>query len=189
MKTKLNLLKSAGFLAAASMCFGQPIITNQPATQAAAPGASVTFQVGATGIQPLAYQWQKNPGNGFSDLADRTNAALVLTNLQPWDAGDYRVVVTNSTGARTSAVASLYVMRTALVATHVVIDNFDDNLLTDWQVFHTGRFYNTNQQLTVRGYYTNATREHVDSLVYGCTLHGFFAFIVRAQLPTPAQVR
>src|SRR6187431_3677749 len=86
------------FLATVSISFGQPVITNQPAPQATAPGATVTFQVGATSIEPLTYQWQKNPGNGFSDLADRTNAALVLANVQPWDAGDYRVVVTNITG-------------------------------------------------------------------------------------------
>ncbi len=156
MKTKLNLLKSAGFLATFSICFGQPIITSQPGTQAAAPGAAATFRVGVTGIQPLAYQWQKNPGNGFPDLADRANAALVLTNLQPWDAGDYRVVVTNSTGARTSAVASLYVMRTALVTTREVIDNFDDGKLTGWTSWSSngqGRLIESNGQFTVHGYW------------------------------------
>ena len=91
------------FLATVSSCFGQLLITNRPATQATAPGGTVTFQVGVSSIEPLAYQWQKNPGNGFSDLADRTNAVLVLANVQPWDACDYRVVVTNITGARTSA--------------------------------------------------------------------------------------
>ncbi|MBI3850215.1 MAG: immunoglobulin domain-containing protein [Verrucomicrobia bacterium] len=162
------LLTSALFLAAVSICLGQPIITNQPATQATAPGASVTFQVGATGTAPLVYQWQKNPGNGFSDLADRTNAALVLTNVQPWDACDYRVVITNITGARTSAVARLYVMRPALVTTKMVVDNFDDDLLTDWEVFGSGSFFNTNQQLTVRGYYPGVhTVNHTDSQVYG----------------------
>ena len=53
------------FLATASLCFGQPVITNQPQTQAVAPGATVTFDVGARGTAPLTYQWQKNPGNWF----------------------------------------------------------------------------------------------------------------------------
>ena len=149
------LLASAIFLAAASICFGQPVITNQPATQATTPGATVTFDIGAKGTAPLAYQWQKNPGNGFSDLADRTNAALVLTNVQPWDACDYRVVVTNLTGARTSAVARLYVMRPALVTTNVVLDNFDDNKLTGWTPGSSGdvKLTETNQQLKVWGYW------------------------------------
>ena len=77
----------------------QPVITNQPQAQAVAPGAMVTLTVGARGAEPLAYQWQRNPGNGFSDLTDRTNALLVLTNMQPWDAMAYRVVVTNPSGA------------------------------------------------------------------------------------------
>ena len=120
------------FLAIVSSSFGQPLITNQPAPQATAPGTTVTFQVGASSTEPLTYQWQKNQGNGFSDLADRTNAALVLTNVQPWDACDYRVVVTDITGASPSAVARLYVMRTALVTTNVVLVNFDDNQPIGW---------------------------------------------------------
>src|SRR5215475_714454 len=144
------------FLATASNCFGQPLITNQPAPQATAPGTAVTFQVGASSIEPLAYQWQKNPGNGFSDLADRTNAALVLANVQPWDASDYRVVVTNITGARTSAVARLYVVRPGLVTTNVVIDNFDDDRVTGWTSDgHKGqaKLTETNQQFKVHGYW------------------------------------
>jgi hypothetical protein len=134
----------------------QPIITNQPVPQATAPGTTVTFQVGASSTEPLAYQWQRNPGTGFSNLADRTNAALVLANVQPWDAGDYRVVVANSTGARTSAVARLYVVRPGLVTNNVVLDNFDDNKLTGWTVDGhkgQGKLTETNQQLKVHGYW------------------------------------
>ena len=166
MKTKLDLLAAGIFLAAVNAGFGQPVITNQPATQATAPGTTVTFQVGATGTAPLAYQWQKNPGNGFSDLADHTNAALILANVQPWDAGGYRVVVTNLTGARTSAVARLYVMRTGLVTTKVVIDNFDDNQLTGWvaQGGHEGgqvELIETNQQFTVWGYWPGVSTTRI----------------------------
>jgi hypothetical protein len=144
------------FLATVSICLGQPLITNQPAPQATAPGTTVIFQVGASSIEPLAYQWQKNPGNGFSDLADGTNAALILANVQPWDAGDYRVVVTNITGARTSAVARLYVVRPGLATNSVVIDNFDNNLLTGWTTNgHKGlaQLIETNQQFNVHGYW------------------------------------
>jgi hypothetical protein len=115
------------FLVTVGICVGQPFITGEPATQANVPGATVTFQVGASGIEPLAYQWQKDPGNGFSDLTERTNAALVVANVRPWDACDYRVVVTDVTGATTSAGARLYVMRPSQVMTRVVLDNFDDN--------------------------------------------------------------
>ena len=76
MKMMLNLIAAWLFLAALGTGFGQPIITDQPMTQATAPGATFSLQVGATGTAPLAYQWQKDPGKGFSDLADRTNDTL-----------------------------------------------------------------------------------------------------------------
>jgi hypothetical protein len=105
MKTKLQLLVAVVLLATVGSGFGQPIITNQPQTQAVAPGASVSFSVGVRGTEPLAYQWQRNLGAAFSDLAGGTSAVLKLTNAQPWDATDYRVIVTNLDGVRTSSVA------------------------------------------------------------------------------------
>jgi hypothetical protein len=173
MKSKPNLLVSTIFLATVSMCFGQLVITNHPRTQATAPGAAETFQVGASGTEPLAYQWQKDPGNGFSDLADRTNAALVLTNVQPWDACDYRVVVTNITGAKTSAVARLYVMRPALVTTNVVVDNFNDNRLTGWITESSngsGVLTEANGQLAMRGYWPGV---HTETDPYGSWAKGW----------------
>ena len=147
------LLSLLLLLAAVGASFGQPVITNQPQTQAVAPGATATFTIGASGAEPLAYQWQRNPGTGFSDLADRTNAVLVLTNAQPWDASDYRVFVTNLSGSRTSAVAHLYVMSPALLTNRVVIDNFDDNRLTGWTLRKGTTLTETNQQLTLGGYW------------------------------------
>jgi hypothetical protein len=169
MKTTFNLLAFEMFLAAINVGLGQPVVTNQPATQATAPGATVTFQVGTTSIEPLAHQWQKNPGNGFSDLADRTNAALVLANVQPWDACDYRVVVTDITGTSTSAVAHLYVIRTGLVTSKVVLDNFDDNRLTGWG---TGpgpvELTEINQQFKVRGHWPGVSTIKInDTAVWG----------------------
>jgi len=130
MKIQLNFLAAIVFLAALATGYSQPVITNQPQTQAVAPGSTVTFNVGVRGTEPLSYQWQQKPGTNFYDLPDCTNAVLVLTNAQPWDAIDYRVVVTNASGARTSAVAHLYVMSPCLLTNRVVIDNFDDNRFT-----------------------------------------------------------
>jgi hypothetical protein len=144
------------FLAVVSSSFAQPVFTNQPAPQATAPGKTVTFQVGASSIEPMAYQWQKNAGAGFSNLANGASAALVIPNVQPWDASDYRVVVADSAGARTSAVAHLYVMRPGLVTTNVVIDKFDDNRVTGWSANgHKGQatLSETNQQFNVHGYW------------------------------------
>jgi len=97
------------FLPAVGTGFGQPIITNQPQTQTVAVGSNATFTVGATGTGSLLYQWQKYV-TVFTDLPDRTNTTLLLTNVQTSDTGDYRVAVTDATGTTNSDVASLTVM-------------------------------------------------------------------------------
>jgi predicted esterase len=96
------------FLAALSTGFGQPVITQQPQSCTNVVGTTATFTVQATGTEPRAYQWQKLSAD-WTDLADRTNTALALTNVQTSDAMDYRVVVTNADGAVTSDVAHLTV--------------------------------------------------------------------------------
>ncbi len=70
-------------------------------------GSSVSYTVTATGSPTLAYQWQFRS----MDIADATNATLVLTNVIYAQAGSYHVVVTNSGGTATSASVLLQVNR------------------------------------------------------------------------------
>jgi len=59
-------------------------------------------------------------------------------------------------------------IKPAPLNTSEVLDNFDDNLLTDWSVYGNGSYFNTNQQLTVRGYYPGVhTTSILDSYVFG----------------------
>lgn len=75
------------------------------------PTASVTFTVAAMGAPNLGYQWYKgNPGNGTL-LPGQTSTNLILSSIQLTDAGNYYVVVTNSTSAATSSAATLTVYR------------------------------------------------------------------------------
>jgi hypothetical protein len=96
-----------------------PRITVQPRNQSVSLGANVTLRVTATGTPPLAFQWLWNE----AALVAATNSALALTNVQPTQAGEYLVVVTNGGGALTSAVAVLTVdatftkITTGLIAT------------------------------------------------------------------------
>jgi pectate lyase/pectin methylesterase-like acyl-CoA thioesterase len=82
-----------------------PIITTQPASQTAPTGSNVTFGVAATGAEPLGYQWEKDG----AVIPGATGATLILNNVQPSDAADYRVVVSNSLGAAISDPATLTV--------------------------------------------------------------------------------
>jgi hypothetical protein len=109
MQMKFQLLIGGMLLATIGTGFGQPAITQQPQSCSNAVGTNATFTVGATGTEPLAYQWQKYLTD-WSDLTNRTSATLVLTNVQTSDAADYRVAVTNVDGATNSAPAHLYVL-------------------------------------------------------------------------------
>ncbi|MBI5386398.1 MAG: immunoglobulin domain-containing protein, partial [Verrucomicrobia bacterium] len=82
-----------------------PTITTQPASQTVTAGADVTFAVVATGTPPLNYQWQRNT----VDIPGATSAMLTLVGVTAANAGNYRVIVSNTGGAITSAVATLTV--------------------------------------------------------------------------------
>lgn len=82
-----------------------PSITTQPLSQTNALGGTVTFSVVASGTTPLTYQWRLYNTN----LPGATAASLSLTNIQPINAGDYTVFITNAFGSITSAVAKLTV--------------------------------------------------------------------------------
>jgi len=85
-----------------------PLITTQPQSQTVVEGQNASFHVVATGSAPLYYQWYFNTN---SPLADATNAALIVSNVQSnTDAGDYSVVASNSLGSVTSSNATLTVI-------------------------------------------------------------------------------
>ncbi|MCX6924826.1 MAG: immunoglobulin domain-containing protein, partial [Verrucomicrobia bacterium] len=82
-----------------------PTIAVQPQSRTNIAGTTATFGVVASGTGPLSYQWRKEGAN----LASATATNLTLTGVQPTDAGNYMVVVTNIAGSVTSAVATLTV--------------------------------------------------------------------------------
>lgn len=88
-----------------------PAITRQPVSRTVPDnaGSNVTFAVTVTGSFPLFFEWQKNGG----PLVGGANASYTLTNATLGDAGDYRVIITNSSGSITSSVAGLTVLATS----------------------------------------------------------------------------
>src|SRR6266446_1300014 len=88
-----------------------PSVTQQPASLTVTQGVDVTLTVVATGNPPLSYQWRFGiPGMGGGDITGGTNALLMLSNVQPTNAGNYRVIVRNASGSATSTVATLTVL-------------------------------------------------------------------------------
>jgi pectate lyase len=95
---------------------GAPVITTHPVSQTVAVGANVSFSVVAAGAAPLAYQWQKNN----TDLVGATGDTLQLGPIATSDAGNYRVIVSNSAGSTPSNVAVLTVQGGPTIVTHPV---------------------------------------------------------------------
>ena len=84
-----------------------PVITAHPTnTTVVAYYAQATFNVSVANSSGVRYQWR------FGDLniPGGTNATLVLTNVQPSQAGQYYVVAYNGAGATISSNATLTVL-------------------------------------------------------------------------------
>jgi Immunoglobulin domain/Immunoglobulin I-set domain len=91
-----------------------PAITTQPTNQSVTVGQTATFSVTATGTAPLSYQWQKNSVdmNGATASSYTTPATATADNGAKFD-----VVVSNTTGSQTSAMATLTVNAAAVAPT------------------------------------------------------------------------
>ena len=72
----------------------------------ALPGSTVAFSVVAGGSAPLSYQWFYNDS---TPLANANDSTLTLTNIQPGQAGNYSVLVSNVAGTALSSNAVLTV--------------------------------------------------------------------------------
>ncbi|HEV2208313.1 MAG TPA: M6 family metalloprotease domain-containing protein [Verrucomicrobiae bacterium] len=135
-----------------------PTIVAQPASQTVLQGLAAAFTVGASGAAPLAYQWYF----AGAPVAGATDSTCSLLNVQPAQAGGYSVVVTNSYGSVTSAVATLTVIPAVPLA--IALNNTNLAWTTDtnqpWygqtDVSHDGiaaarsYFINPGQQTSLR---------------------------------------
>jgi hypothetical protein len=83
------------------------VILTQPETTNVVANANenATFSVVAIANPSPAYQWRHEGTN----LPGATSVSHTITNVQTTDATNYTVVVTNTSGSVTSAVASLIV--------------------------------------------------------------------------------
>ncbi len=82
-----------------------PAITDQPDNVEVSAGQAASFSVSASGSSPLSYQWQK----GGSNISGATSSTYSISNAALADAGNYRVIVSNSVGSVASNAAILTV--------------------------------------------------------------------------------
>ena len=83
-----------------------PSIVLQPSEQNPPLGGLATFTVAVAGTPPFRYQWRLNG----TEIPSATNAAFTIPVVAQSDAGNYSVVVSNSSGSVTSENATLSVI-------------------------------------------------------------------------------
>lgn len=88
-------------------------ITQHPQPQNPCAAGTATFNVAATGVGALTYQWQKYNGSTWDDVSNdsrfsgATTAALTIASVAAGDAANYRCMVTASCGSVPSNPALL----------------------------------------------------------------------------------
>jgi uncharacterized repeat protein (TIGR03803 family) len=83
-----------------------PVILAQPLGQRIILGGYVSFNVSASNLPPLHYQWRFNGGT----IPNATNAIYAIQAVGASNAGNYSVVVTNLAGSAVSSNALLTVV-------------------------------------------------------------------------------
>lgn len=80
-----------------------PSIVTRPVSQAVAQGGNASFSISTSGALPITYTWMwfkngKSPILYYQETLDSNNCTIVLTNLQPSDAGFFNLDIQNSQG-------------------------------------------------------------------------------------------
>ncbi len=82
-----------------------PKVTSTSVVETVLPGGTAVFSASVSGTAPFAYRWRF----GGNDLPDSTSNSLTLAQVQPSQAGDYWIVVTNIAGSTSNRVGTLLV--------------------------------------------------------------------------------
>jgi hypothetical protein len=117
-----------------------PVLLSQPASRTNNAGTTAAFTVSAKG-SGLSYQWLKNGTTPLIDggnISGATTSTLTLTSVAASDAGSYSVVITNSFGSVTSAVATLTVIVPPAIVTQPLSRTNDIGTTATFTVSATG---------------------------------------------------
>ena len=106
--TNVAAIAAGGYHSLALINAGPVTFLSPPYSQTIYKGGNALFTPAILGAGPMTCQWLQNGTN----IVSGTNVSLALSSAQFTDAGNYQLVVSNSFGAVTSAVAVLTVYDT-----------------------------------------------------------------------------
>ena len=122
MLTSSKLRKAASpvmfliMLSAALCATAQPTITLQPRSRTNNVGDNAQFTVTATGSGTLTYQWQSNNTNIIGGTSNTLN--VLITDASK--AGNYRVLVSDTSNLTNTSSNAVLSIRTATDETHAM---------------------------------------------------------------------
>lgn len=111
-----NALGSATSSVATLTILFPPVIVSQPTNQAFGIGTTASLAVGVIGTAPLSYQWRLSGTNlpAGAKFSGTTTNLLTISSFSTNEAGSYDVVIANSYGSVTSAVALISALPLAI---------------------------------------------------------------------------
>ncbi|MCX6941640.1 MAG: MBG domain-containing protein, partial [Verrucomicrobia bacterium] len=100
---------------AANLAPTAPSLTTQPTALVITSGQNASFTAAASGNPAPTFKWQKDAVDISNSVrvSGATTSTLTITGALSTDAGSYRAVATNATGAVTSTAATLTVNKAA----------------------------------------------------------------------------
>lgn len=100
----ITVIAAGGYNGFAVVGSGPPVFTGLPVNRTVAAGSRAFFRAVAAGSMPISYQWNCNGTN----VLGATNTVLVLTNVQPIQAGNYyTLTASNAFGVATNGAMFL----------------------------------------------------------------------------------
>jgi hypothetical protein len=88
----------------------RPAITEHPSQQTIAVGGTAVLTATVTGKPAPTYKWESIVDRKWTAVKGATSATLLITNVKPSDATNYRVIATNASGSATSRTVKVNVL-------------------------------------------------------------------------------
>jgi hypothetical protein len=105
----------------------KPTFVSQPQARAVLQGETVTLFTTVAGTAPLSYRWSRAGKTLTNDISLNNYGLLMITNIQPSNAGPYTVVVTNLAGATPASQG---------ITLTVLLDTDQDGMADTWEALY-----------------------------------------------------